>query len=148
MRFNPAILKRVLLPLLLLALPASGILACEFTFALHSADGATQALRPGSEIVLELGKSYDLEVTFREDHRRCLLTPEDTEFYLEEVKWKPGRDLPLVLGEAVTWESVNAGSHSATLPFRAEDPGSFQLEIVRECDKGGYDELLLFTVGA
>ncbi len=146
MRINHTIMKRVLPLLLFLSLPAAMIPACDFSFVLREPDGATQSLRPGAEIVLEQGNSYDLEVTFTEDHRRCLLTPEDTEFYLEEVKWKPGRELPLVLEGAFTWESLEADSHRATLTFRAVETGSFELEILRECTKGGYDELLPFTV--
>jgi hypothetical protein len=148
MKIKAAVMKRVLPLLLFLSLPAAVIPACDFSFVLHDSDGAAQTLRPGTGIVLEQGNSYDLEVTFTEDHGRCLLTPEDTEFYLEEVKWKPGRDLPLVLEEAFTWESVDAGSHRATLSFRAGETGSFELEILRECSKGGYDEMLLFTVGS
>jgi hypothetical protein len=143
---NPKILKRTLL-LIIFSLSALALPACEFSFALLGPDGE-RSLRPGTETALEQGARYTLEVTFTEDHGRCLLTPEDTKFYLEEVKWKPGRELPLLLQEAAAWETVDGRSHRALLPFQAVDSGSFRLEILRECDKGGYDELLLFSVSS
>lgn len=147
-KYRTSVLKKLVPLLLFLLLPAALIPACEFSFALSGPDGATLPLRPGSETALQRGESYTLEVTFIEDHRKCLLTPEDTEFFLEEVKWKPGRELPLVLEEAVSWEEADARTNRALLSFRAVEAGSFTLEVLRECDKGGYDELLLFSVGS
>jgi hypothetical protein len=69
-------------------------------------------------------------------------------FFLEEVKWKPGRELPLLLAHPYAWEDTDARSHRATLSFQAVAAGSFELEILRECSKGGYDELLLFQVSS
>jgi hypothetical protein len=148
MKFKASVIKIGLPLLIFLLLPAALIPACEFSFDLIGPDGATLPLRPGSETALQQGESYTLKVTFIEDHRKCLLTPEDTQFFLEEVKWKPGRDLPLVLEEAYAWEETDARTNMAALSFRAVGTGSVTLEIIRECDKGGYDELLLFSLGS
>jgi len=147
MKIKTSVVK-YLLPLLLLVLPAAIIPACEFSFDLLGSDGTALSLRPGTETALQQGETYILEVTFFEDHRKCLLTPEDTEFFLEEVKWKPGRDLPLLLEEAATWEQTDSRTNRAALSFQALEAGSFTLEVLRECDKGGYDELLLFSVSS
>ena len=129
-------------------LSAAGAYACEFVYTLISEDGSTQSIRPGSDIDLDLNNTYTLKVVLVEDHRNCHLTPEDTDFLLEEEKWKITKDyLPLQLLSEISWSSRDKRHHKVEISFQAVMTGTSSLEVLRDCDKKeGYDEYLHFVV--
>jgi len=101
---------------------------------------------PGGAVPLSQGAEYTLTVSYREDHRGCIVPPEDTLFLVQEERWKAGKDyLPLQLLKAQPW--VDSGrSQSTTLSFKASEAGTWGVQVVRECSRGGYDQTLLFAV--
>ena len=126
----------------------ASLFACEFTYTLTSADGSSRSLRPGTDIELDLDKIYTLKITLTEDHRNCPLSPEDTDFLLEEEKWKTTKDyLPLQLLDKISWSSLDTRHHVVELRFKTLDEDSCELEVLRDCDKKeGYDEFIRFVV--
>ena len=131
-----------------LMLSAAGAYACEFVYTLTNVDGSTKSIRPGSYIELDINNTYTLKVALVEDHRNCHLTPEDTDFLLEEEKWKTTKDyLPLQLLSEISWSSRDSRHHKVEVSFQAIIEGTSSLEVLRDCDKKeGYDEFLRFIV--
>ena len=127
-------------------LTASGAFACEFTYMLKGPDGSESRITPASKVTLEEGAQYTLSVSYREDHKHCIVAPQDTMFLVEDERWKSGKDyLPLQLVSAGSWVS-DGRSHTTSLTFTAAKPGDCALEIVRECTRGGYTAALKFMV--
>jgi len=121
--------------------------ACEMAFKLVDGTGSSRKILPGSTIALDAGKSYTIKVEFTEDHRNCLLEPEDTLFLLDGAKWRVNKeDQGLVLTKAVTWFESGKSLNLTDLVFKAATPGKYGLTILRECAKGGYDEVINFVV--
>jgi hypothetical protein len=121
--------------------------ACEMSFKLVDSSGSSRKLLPGSTIDLESGKSYALKVEFVEDHRNCLIPPEDTLFLLGDAKWRVGKEEQgLVLAKAIAWTESGRSLNLADLAFTAKKPGSYRLRLQRACAKGGYDEIFTFMV--
>lgn len=126
---------------------AAGAYTCEFSYTLTQADGSSQSLRPGTDIHLDQGETYTLIVSFTEDHGNCKLTPEDTDFLLDEEKWKASKDyLTLKLIDIIVWNDLDSRHHTTEISFCAAVTGKCELEIIRDCDKGGYDEILRFII--
>lgn len=126
---------------------AFGLFACEMHFSLISPDGEEEQLFPGREIVLNYDETYTLRVEFVEDHRKCVMAPEDTVYLLDEEKWKTEKDhLSLQLVSSSQWEETSTRGWVQELQFTAAQKGSVELEVLRDCPKGGYDEDLLFSV--
>jgi hypothetical protein len=121
--------------------------ACEFSFTLINEDGSSRTIRPGTNIELELDNTYTMEIALTEDHRNCRLVPEDTDFLLEEEKWKTSKDyLPLQLVDKISWSSQDSRHHTAEISFQAVTAGKSELEVLRDCDKKeGYDEFIRFV---
>ncbi len=126
----------------------ASVFACEFTFTLINGEGSSQNLRPGSDIYLNNGETYTLEINLTEDHRNCRLEPEDTDFLLEEEKWKTTKDyLPLQLLNKISWSTQDSRHHMVEINFQAATTGTSELEVLRDCDKKeGYDEFIRFVV--
>jgi len=124
------------------------VFACEFSFTLFTEDGSSRNIRPGTDIELELNNTYTMQIELTEDHRRCNLTPENTDFLLEKEKWKTSKDyLPLQLLDKISWISQDSRHHTAEISFQAVTTGTSELEVLRDCDKKeGYDEFILFVV--
>jgi hypothetical protein len=140
-------LKRLIGILLFLMFSAGAAFACDLRFSLQDQAGVVTELKPGDTVRLENGMSYTLHVVFREDHGRCLVTPEETIFLIDEEKWKAAKDyLPLILANPIVWRAEDSRSYSTDLVFSAASEGAFELEIIRECSKGGYEESILFIV--
>jgi hypothetical protein len=139
-----------LLPFAVLLTTLSAALACEFQFELTLPDGSVQRVTPDREVDLELGEMYTLEVQFIPDHRRCETPPQATLYLMQEEKWKVGKDhLPLGLLSMSSWSDSTAersGAWEQVLRFRASMEGNWSLEVLRECERGGYDESLHFQV--
>ncbi len=128
-------------------LPAFGLFACEMHFSLISPDGEEDQVYPGRETVLHHDVTYALRIEFVEDHRNCVMPPEDTVYLLDEEKWNTEKDhLSLQLVSAGQWEETSARGWVQELQFTAAQKGSASLEVLRDCPKGGYDEYLFFSV--
>ena len=126
---------------------AAAATACEFAFLLSGPEGIQQKIIPGSSTALSLDGAYTLTVEFTEDHGNCKLEPEDTVFLLEEEKWKATKDtLPLLLLSSIRWEEQTSRVNITEISFRAAKAGRWELEVIRDCSKGGYDEILTFVV--
>jgi len=121
--------------------------ACEMAFKLVDDGGASRKILPGSTIALEAGRTYTLKVEFTEDHRNCLYEPDDTLFLLDDAKWRVNKaEQGLVLAQGIAWVENGRNLNLAELVFKAAKPGSYSLRILRECEKGGYDEVFTFVV--
>lgn len=121
--------------------------ACNISFSLVDSNGSQKDIYPGGVTELQTGMSYVLKVVFIEDHGRCKLGADETEFLLDEEKWKVSKDyLPLKLLEKITWEKTGNKEHETSVTFRAEKEGTFDLEVIRDCSKGGYDEIVTFLI--
>ncbi len=117
--------------------------ACILTYTLIGPDGQI-GIFPGRSAELVTGESYTIEIAMREDHNRCLIEPEDTIFLLEEARWRVNRATqPLVLLAPIEWVQVGSREFTATIEFRAAEPGSWTIDVIRECTKGGYHEKLI-----
>ena len=124
-----------------------GAYACEMQFTLTTTGGTTVNIVPGRETSLSLGESYALQVDFTQDHKRCVTPVEETVYLVSEEKWKSTKDyLPLQLVEQGEWTSVSEGVWAQDIQFEALQKGLWELEVVRDCPKGGIDETLVFHV--
>jgi hypothetical protein len=120
--------------------------ACEFTYILEGPGHEETRLIPGIPVSISSDSHYSLSISYREDHRNCLVPPEDTLFLVEEERWRTGKDyLALELLDDIEWE-VSGRALSAQLSFQANRIGTWPLQVIRECTRGGYDQALLFTV--
>ena len=133
---------------ILLLFGAFSAVACKMNFKLIDENGTTQLVTPGRAVTLAEGEIYTLVVNFTEDHNNCKVDADETEFLLEEEKWKSSKDyLPLQLINSISWRDVGKLSHVAELKFKASDIGRWELEIIRDCTKkDGYDEYFTFVV--
>jgi len=126
--------------------------ACELHFYLIDAEGVERPLSAdgGSSadpVHLELGQQYILRIVYLEDHRNCEVRPEDTLLLLDGARWRVGRETqPLVLAAPVTWSQPRTRTHEGEVRFTAAAAGTWTLEFIRECDRGGYHGQLLFEV--
>jgi hypothetical protein len=124
-----------------------GAYACEMQFTLTTMDGTTVNIVPGRETPLSLGESFALYVEFTQDHKRCITPPEETVYLVSEEKWRSTKDyLPLQLVEQGEWTTVSEGVWAQDIQFEASQKGLWELEIIRDCPKGGIDETLVFQV--
>ena len=140
--------KRFIVVLIIAALFIIGseLYACEMNFSLVSHDGE-QKIVPGKEVDLSMGENYSLNVQFIEDHRRCATPPEETMYILQEEKWKISKDyLPLQLIALGEWVMESDDEWIQNIDFTPLERGTWNLEIIRDCPKGGYDEYLTFHV--
>jgi hypothetical protein len=120
--------------------------ACEMTFTLIGPSGASLKVLPGRSLDLVQGQQYTLRVEFYEDHNKCLHAPEETLFLIGDKKWKSGdTSMPLTLAAPVSWSSEGR-TNTTEIRFTANSNGTTELEVIRECIKGGYDEALVFKV--
>jgi len=136
----------LLIPLVYLFLAAAPLSACEFTYTISGPGLSAAKVIPGVPVTLTRDAEYTLSVSYREDHNNCLVPPEDTLFLVEEERWKTGKDyLPLELLQARPW-TASGRSNATTLTFTASEAGTWPVQVIRECTRGGYDQTLLFSV--
>jgi len=134
-----------ILAMLFIALGSAS--ACEMAFKLVDESGVARRILPGSSIALEAGRTYTLRVEFFEDHRNCLYEPGDTLFLLDDAKWRVNKaEQGMVLAAGIAWVESGRNLNQADIAFAAAKPGGYSLRIVRECQKGGYDEVFAFIV--
>ena len=123
------------------------LFACEFTYTLTDPSGKQSRIIPGSTVPLIAGTTYTLTVVYKEDHNNCKVPAEDTLFLVEEERWRENKDyLALRLISSTGWSVTARRPHSAGVTFTAGKTGLWVMEIIRECDRGGYKEKLLFSV--
>jgi hypothetical protein len=128
-------------------LTGTAALACEMNFTVVSNSGESFEVRPNKPVTLETKETYTLEVEFVQDHRNCIVPAENTVFLLNEEKWKEGKDyLPLLLLSQSGWTEVSSGTWEQNLGFVAQESQKTELEVIRDCPKGGYDETLEFKI--
>jgi hypothetical protein len=129
-------------------LSTASVFACEFSFTLINTDGSSRTIHPGTNIELEQDDTYTMKIALTEDHRKCQLAPEDTDFLLNEEKWKTSKDyLPLQLLNNISWSTQDSRHHTVEISFKASVSGTSALEVLRDCDKKeGYDEFFRFTI--
>ena len=143
-------MKRLALGVLIvvsLFLVSQNILACEMHFSLIPVKGTAENIVPGREIPLSIGGNYTLQVEFLQDHNRCITPAEETVYLISEEKWKSTKDyLPLQLVEFGEWTSNSERVWTQEITFEASQEGLWELEIIRDCPKGGFDETLVFHV--
>jgi len=143
-------MKRILKVFVILvafAAVTTGIYACELGFTLLSDDGTNRTVSPDRETVLSLGTEYTLVVDFTQDHKNCITPPEATQYYLDEERWKSSKEyLPLEMISQGEWVPISQGVWEQKILFTVKDAGEWELEIIRDCPKGGYNESLIFTI--
>ncbi len=128
-------------------LGASGAAACELSFKLIDETGVSRRILPGATVALDKFATYTLRIEFVEDHRNCLYEPEDTLFLLDDAKWRPQKDEQgLVLSAPIVWKVKTRTLNTSDIVFSAAASGTYDLRIIRECSKGGYDESIIFSV--
>ena len=139
-------MKRILLILTFL-LSFSALLACEFDYAIVDTWGKSVQVLPSQPVVINQGQSYTFEISFYEDHRNCVVAPSDTLFMLNGARWRPQRESQgLVLDAAVVWKENSARLNTGSTSFTALVPGTYTLEVMRVCDRGGYTAELIFVI--
>ncbi len=140
-------LRRVVCTLALLLGSALAASACIFTYTLAGAGDETQIALSGAAPVVRVGERYRIEITMRENHANCRIDPEDTLFLLEEARWRVLRETqPLVLLAEIEWEQIATRRYTTAIEFRAAETGLYRIDVIRECDRGGYHEVLLIEV--
>lgn len=124
-----------------------GVYACEMYFSLVFPGGSEQEIVPGRNVFLTSGESYTLKIEFVQDHRKCVTPPEKTIYLLQDEKWKSTKDhLPLQLVSQAEWNQVASDSWMQEIEFCTVQQGEWELEVVRDCPRGGYDEYIIFQV--
>jgi len=121
--------------------------ACDIRLELKDDSGSITSISPDKPVIIQRDQVYTLIVTFRPDHGNCLVPAGDTIFLADEEKWKTNKDyLPLQLLNSISWQEVSRGVYQTEIKFKAAKSGSWELEIIRECTKGGYDEFYVFKI--
>jgi len=136
-----------LLTFFLIFMTGIAIYACEMNFTLTHPDGTSTTISPVAPVPLLIANTYSLKVEFVEDHKRCITPPEETVYLLEEEKWKTAKDyLPLKLISKDDWIATDDNTWIQEIKFEAIEKGDWNLEVLRECPKGGYDEIITFKI--
>ena len=121
--------------------------ACYFEFQLTDQNNVRENIHPYDDIFVNTGETYKLLITFTQDHRNCLVPADETDILLYEEKWKTAKDyLPMQLLSSSGWIETGTCSYSIELEFIPQTEGTWELGILRECPKGGYDENLIFNI--
>lgn len=141
-------MKKILFIAAVFFISGAALFACDMSFTLTDGSGESVSIYPDKSINLEKAEKYTLTVTFKENHARCRIPAEDTVFLLDDEKWIFGKgELPFIITENFTWDSVSKREYEAVIPFEVNGSGEVYLEVIRECDrKEGYDEYLVFKV--
>ncbi len=144
------IFKRILTLFIIIAgsyIPES-LSACEISYNLTDSNGQEIRVSPDSSINLNSNESYTLIVDFFQDHGKCKIPAEDTDFLLEEEKWKISKDyLPFKLLSPIEWINSERRSYRTNINFSTVKQGKFELQVVRDCNKKeGYDDNLSFNI--
>jgi hypothetical protein len=141
-------MKRLLTALILFAiLSFTELWACEFSYTITDTQEKSVNVIPSQPVMLEIGETYTFTISFYEDHRNCTVSPSDTLFLLDGGRWRVGREAQgLVLDTAIVWKENSSRLNTGVGTFTALRPGSYTLEVIRECSRGGYTADLRFIV--
>ncbi len=138
---------RTLIISIILLTSAAIISACEFTYTLTDSQDRSREISVDSPVMVTRGESYTLSLSYWEDHRSCKLGPEGTMFLLDGARWRVQRDTqPLILLSDVSWDGSSSRTKTGTVRFTANTAGSWILEVLRICDREGYQGELVFLV--
>ncbi|NCC66500.1 MAG: hypothetical protein EOM15_17845 [Spirochaetia bacterium] len=141
-------MKRLLTTLILIVtLSYTALWACEFSYTITDTQNKSVNVIPSQPAMLKMGETYTFSISFYEDHRNCVVSPSDTLFLLDGGRWRVARQAQgLVLDEAIVWEENSSRLNTGVGTFTALRPGSYTLEVIRECSRGGYTAELRFIV--
>ena len=132
--------RRVGVAMALFLLPTLAAYACIFTYVLIGPDESNE-IRSGATATVRAGEVYRIEIAMRENHNNCDLEADDTMFLLEEGRWRVGRETqPLVLRSEIEWERTGSRSYTTAIEFLAAEIGTWTIDVVRECHRGGCHE--------
>ncbi len=121
--------------------------ACTMEYTIIPAGGEEVSVEPGSPFTLAQGQDYILRMEYYEDHRNCTAKPEETLLLLDGSRWREDKaGQPLVLSSSPVWTKPKSRTNVGEFEFTAVAPGSFCLEIIRECTRDGYQGELVFVV--
>ncbi len=143
-------MKRIILTAaFMVILSLTALFACEFDYTIVDQAGKSIQVTPSQAITLKQGETYTFQMTFYEDHRNCIIPPSDTLFMLDGARWRPLRESQgLVLGSAMQWKENSSRLNTGLTTFTAVLPGTYSLEVMRICDRGGYTAELIFIVSS
>ncbi|PKL13723.1 MAG: hypothetical protein CVV52_04780 [Spirochaetae bacterium HGW-Spirochaetae-8] len=141
-------MKRLLLIGVFLLVAIAAAWTCELTYTITDSAGKSSPAVPGKPVYLEPDESYTLAIDFYEDHRNCPVPASATLFMLDGARWNPTRDTQaLLLSAPIAWKETTARLNEASAKFSTGEPGTYTLEILRECPtKAGYSAQLVFVV--
>lgn len=128
------------------AASGAGAFACEMKFGIGLSGAKPQALKENAVIELKAGAEYALTLSYFEDHRNCLVKPEDTKVSLDGKAWTAQSAVGLKLLDAQAWTEAPARTQSAILRFVAAVPGTYVVGVDRACPKGGYSGTITVKV--
>ena len=110
----------------LLFISTGSALACQMEVERKSPADSTPAV--GSDDVIT--------VTYTQTHRNCTLPLKKTEFKAEGMK---------IVG-ATPWKEVKRGTFVRKFKVKYLQPGEATFNVIRNCSRGGADELLRIQV--
>ena len=139
--------KYLLIAGFLILFSIANVSACFFSFTLTDSINYEQSIRPFTPVTVYTGDTYKLTITFTQDHRNCAGPADETDLLLYEEKWKTTKNyLPMQLLSTTDWEKTGTGTYTIELHFIPDIKGTWNLQVLRECSKGGYDESLVFDI--
>ena len=139
--------KYLLIAGFLILFSIANVSACYFSFTLTDSNNNEQSIRPFTPVTVYTEDTYRLTIIFTQDHNNCAVPADETDLLLYEEKWKTTKDyLPMQLLSTTAWEQTGTGAYTLELNFTPKIEGTWDLQILRECSKGGYDESLVFDI--
>ena len=115
------------------------VLACNYTYTVIDSVGRETPVTEGNSAILIRGETYTLRMEYHENHRNCNVSPEETLYLVDGARWRLDRETqPLILRAMPDWEQPASRTHRGEFTFTASQEGSWQVEVVRVCDRGGY----------
>ncbi len=131
----------------LLFLGSAAAFTCDFDYTIIDPAGEEQAVRPGKPFPVTTDNVYTLTFSYYENHRNCLVAPEETQFEIDGSPWTlNNKAQPLMLTSLPQWEAVSGREHAGELIFVPGEAGTWELDVLRICTKGGYAGTLVFAV--
>ena len=142
--------KTVGIAIILLFVGAPSLFACIMDYTLVHPDGSEEQIvadDPDQAVELITGITYILRTSYRENHRNCSVTPDDTIWLLDGSRWRESRDTQaLLLESAMVWTQTAVRTNTGELTFTAQQEGMRELEVIRVCDRDGYHGMVYFLV--
>lgn len=138
--------RTVMILFFVLASTASAA-ACDYVYTVIDSRGMELRIREGEQTTLIQGERYILRMEYRENHRNCNVSPEETLYLVNGARWIDNGDTqPLVLTAMPEWEQPASRTHRGDFTFTAARVGEWLVEVVRECNRGGYHGTFILEV--